>query len=433
MNRGAALLVALLVATSTVTMAAAGAAATTADGSSTTIETDAEVDGGTSLEADADASTETDATLTAQSSSDAGADSSAYAGANVAFDVQGDAITDYRVGGERTFASVAVQSQSEADSSSSGGLDGSLGLEAATNLNGAGLSVASQTQASAQITADSGATLSAHDTQRGTLVVESGGEAQYVEADLAAEAQASETENRVLVETGDRKGVFLVVGNGEVGVTDGNVTADLGANATLTFRSYAEGERDEGAKYEESLIAEGNAAVEVTAEQRSGELVTDAVTYGQETSANVSQTAKNRVDVTIDRAVHEGTVVMTTVSEEAVGSFENLSVRIDGEAAVKASSRSELESAIGSDQSRYMVVQDAQAEGQATVYIAVNHFSTRTATIDGGNGGSDDGTSGDDGGSGDGSTGSSGDSTPGFGVGGALVALVIGTGARIRR
>ncbi|WP_254761813.1 PGF-CTERM sorting domain-containing protein [Natrinema marinum] len=419
MNRGAALLVALLVATSTVTMAAAGAAATTAEESRTTIEADAEVDSGTGLETTADASTETETTLATQSD----ADGSAYAGANVAFDVEGDAITDYRVGGERTFASVAVQSQREADSSSSGGLDGSLGLEAATNLNGAGLSVASQTQASAQIRAESGATLSAHDTQRGTLVVESGDEAQYVEADLAAEAEASEEGERVRVETGDRQGVFLVVGDGEVGVADGNVTADLGANATLAFRSYADGERDERAQYEESLIAEGSAAVDVTAEQRDGELVTDAVTYGQETSANVSQSANNRVNVTIDRAVHEGTVVMTTVSEEAVGNLEDISVRIDGEAAVEASSKSELESAIGGDQSRYMVVQDAQAEGQATVYIAVNHFSTRTATIDGNGSGSDDSADGSSGGSGGDSSGASGDSTPGFGAGVAVIAI----------
>ncbi|WP_408957399.1 PGF-CTERM sorting domain-containing protein [Natrinema sp. 74] len=419
MNRGVALLVALLVAVSTVTMATASVAATIDDGSNTTIEADAEVDSGTSLETTADAETET--TLTTQSGSDAGAQSSAYAGATVAFDVQGDAITDYRVGGERTFASVAVQSQSETDSSSSGGLDGSLGLEAAANLNGAGLSVTSQTQASAQVTAESGATLSAHDTQHGTLVVESGGESQYVKADLAAEAQASEAGDRVLVETDNRTGVFLVVGDGKVGITDGNVTADLGANATLAFRSYAEGERDERAKYQESLIAEGNAAVSVTAQQRNGKLVTDAVTYGQETSANVSQTAENKVNVTIDRAVHKGTVVMTTVSEEAVGSLENLSVRINGEAAVKASSKSELESAIGGDQSRYMVVQDAQAEGQATVYIAVNHFSTRTVTIDGGSGA--DSGAGDDGSSGGDSSGGSGDSTPGFGVGVAIIAI----------
>ncbi|MGQ3411134.1 hypothetical protein ACT4ML_02580 [Natrinema sp. LN54] len=410
MNRGATLVIALLVATSTVTMAAAAGATptTTAAGSSTTTQSDA------------------------------------YAGANVEFDVQGDAIANYSVDGERTFSSVAVQSQSEADAGA--GLDASTGLEAVTDLNGAELSLATETQASAEIQADSGATLSAHDNQHGTLVVESGDEAQYVEADLGASAEAREDGDRVVVETDGREGAFLVVGDGEVTVSDGNVTADLGENATLAFRSYEEGERDERATYEESLIAEGNAAVEVTADHRDGETVSDAVTYGQETSAEAATTADGTVEMTVDRTTHTGTVVLTTVSEDAVGSLENLSVTVDGEAAVEASSKSDLEGAIGSDESRYMVVQDTQAEGQATVYVAVNHFSERTATIDGAsaqdgstdeNDSSDDETSTDeesaDGSAEDETDGSGDDSVPGFGAGAAVLALLTGVAARVRR
>ncbi len=408
MNRGATLLVALLVVASTVTMAAAAGAttSTTDTGSSTTAEGDA------------------------------------YAGTHVAFDVRGDAVTNYSVGGEQAFSSVAVQSQSETDAGA--GLDASTGLEAATNLNGAGLTLETGAQASAEIKADSGATLSAHDNRHGTLVVETGGEAQYVEAELGADAEAREDGDRVVVDTGEREGAFLVVGDGEVGVTDGNVTADLSENATLAFRSYAEGERDDRARYEESLIAEGAAAVEVTADRRDGETVTDAVTYGQETSAEVATTAEGQVKMTIDRTVHDGTVVVTTVSEEAVGSLENLSVTVDGEAAAEVDSRSELEGAIGSDRSRYMVVQDAEADGEATVYVGVNHFSERTATIDGtddGSGetsdgddsdGTDDGTADSDedetdaesGGGGE-TDGGSDDSVPGFGVGVATVAISI--------
>jgi len=439
MNRGTALLVALLVTTGTVAMAAAGAAATTVDGSTTI---DADADAGTDLEGTADGSTElnTSAELTTstdtETSADAGANSNADGGTTVAFELQGDAITDYRVDGEQTFATVAVQSQSETDSSSSGSLEGAVGLEAATNLDGAGLSLATETQASTEVQAASGATLSAHDTPRGTLVVESGDEAQYVKAELGADAEASENGDRVRVETDSREGVFLVVGDGEVGVTDGTVTADLSEDATLAFRSYAEGERDEHAQYEESLIAEGNAAIEVSAVERDGEIVSDAVSYGQETSATASQTAANQVNVTVDRAVHEGTVVMTTVSEDAVGSLENLTVRVDGEAAVEASSKSELEGAIGSDESRYMIVQDAGVDGQTTVYVAVNHFSTRTLTIDGngadGSNGSETETSSDDATEDDTNNGT-GDSMPGFGAGVALIALLIGAVARLHQ
>ncbi|SER12975.1 hypothetical protein [Natrinema salaciae] len=404
MNRGAPLLVALLVVASTVTMAAAaGAATTTETGSSTTTQSDA----------------------------------AAYAGAHVEFDVQGDAIANYSVDGDPTFSAVAVQSRSETDAGA--GLDADTDLEATTDLDGAGLSLETRAAASAEIAADSGATLSAHDNQRGTLVVESGDDAQYVEADLAANAEAREDGERVVVETDGRDGSFLVVGDGEVAVDEnGDVTAELGAGATLAFRSYEDGDRDDTAAYEESLIAEGSAAVEVTADRRDGETVTDAATFGRETSAEVATTANDTVEMTIDRTTHEGTVVLTTVSEEAVGSLENLSVAVGGEAAVEASSRTELESAIGGNESRYVVVQDTQAEGQATVYVAVNHFSERTVTIDSADGdGTANGSDGSDGSDGetdgDETDESDGDSVPGFGVGATLVAMLIGTAARLRR
>ncbi|ELZ19564.1 hypothetical protein C477_07838 [Haloterrigena salina JCM 13891] len=442
MNRGFAVIVALLLATSAVGAAfGAGAGASTGAESSTTT----------------DGETETASAATAGGE--------AYAGTHVAFDVEGDAVTDYRIGGDETFSSVAVQSTSEAGAGA--GLGAEVDLETLTTLEGAGLSLAAKSETNAEVRAESGATLSAHDTERGTLVVESGSESQYVRAELAANATASDEGDRVRVETGDHEGTFLVVGDGQVTVTDdGNVTAELAENATLTFRSYEDGERDESDEYEESLIADGNAAVEVHVEDRSGEAVGEAVTYGQETSAEVETEARDQVNVTIDRATHEGTVVLTTVSETAVGSLEDLEVRIDGEAATEVSSKSELEGAIGSDESRYMVAQQSEASAEATVYIAVNHFSERTATIDGADGDDSDdgadGTDGDDSGTddetdateNDGTTdgsesgadgetsdaddgeesdtgGDGGDGMPGFGAGAALIAALIGVGARV--
>ena len=434
MNRGAALLVALLMVTSAVGTAAGVSAATT-------------------------------------TTQDGTASSEAYAGAHVDFAVEGDAVTDYRVGGEETFSSVAVQSKSEADADAGVGLDASAGadLEAVNGLAGADLSLAARTETSARVQAESGATLSAHDNQRGSLVVRSGGESQYVEAELAAGAEAEENDNTVRVETDTREGVFLVVGDGNVTVNDeGNVTAELEGDAALTFRSYEDGERDENAEYEESLIADGKSAAEVHVEARDGETAKSAVTYGEETSAEVSQAAESRVEMTVERAHGEGTVVITTVSEEAVGSLEDIDVTVDGEAAVEASSTSELEAAAqGADKSHYMVAQSAEAQGEATVYIAFNHFSERTATIDGSSddggesAGGDDGDSsaetGDDseGGDGDdangaddaddgdadetaetdaGSESSAADNVPGFGVAIAVIAIAVaGLLARFER
>ncbi|GAB3677354.1 hypothetical protein GCM10028856_36540 [Halopiger thermotolerans] len=319
------------------------------------------------------------------------AEGKAYAGTHVDFAVDGDAIANYTIDGEEAFSSVAVQSQSDADATA--GLGADVSLEAMTDLRGAGLSLAAKTETNARVQADSGATLSAHDNRRGSLVVRSGGESQYVQAELGADAKAEQDGDKVRVETGSREGVFLVVGDGNVTVNEeGDVTAELASDAALTFRSYEDGERDESAEYEESLIADGKAAAEVHVEDRDGETATSAVAYGEQISANVTQAAESEVQMTVERAHSQGTVVITTVSEEAVGSLEDINVTVDGEAAVEADSKSELEAATqNADSSKYMVAQQAEANGEATVYIAFNHFSERTATIDGS--GSDDGGS----------------------------------------
>ncbi|RKD98359.1 PGF-CTERM sorting domain-containing protein [Halopiger aswanensis] len=433
-NRGATVLVVLLVAASTIGLAAgagAAGAATTQSGDGT---------------------------------SSTSADGEAYAGTHVDFAVDGDAIANYTIDGEEAFSSVSVQSQSDAGADA--GLGADISLETMTDLNGAGLSLAAQTETSAQVEAESGATLSAHDNQRGSLVVRSGGESQYVQAELGADATAEQDGDTVRVETGSNEGVFLVVGDGEVTVNDeGDVTAELASDAALTFRSYEDGERDEDAEYEESLIADGTAAAEVHVEDRDGETAKSAVAYGEDISAEVSQAAESQVEMTVERAHGEGTVVITTVSEEAVGSLEDIDVTVDGEAAVEASSKSELEAATqNADSSHYMVAQQAEAQGEATVYIAFNHFSERTATIDGSDdgGSTDDGSSDDETDSSDGTddesdtsttdsetqeetdttdsddettdeetgesesdSGGSGDSLPGFGVGVATIALSI--------
>ncbi|USZ71561.1 PGF-CTERM sorting domain-containing protein [Natronosalvus halobius] len=352
--------------------------------------------------------------------------SETYAGSHLEFEASGSALTNYAVGGETVFSSVAVDSQSNA------GVGGGAGIDLGTvvSLEGAGLSVSAESQTKTRIESESGATLSAHDNERGILVVRAGGDAQVVEAQLGENVQASAEGDgeRVFVEGDERNGVFLVIGDGDVTVNEeGNVAASLEGESTLVFRSYADGERTDETKSQEQLIADGSAAAEVYVEQRDGETVADAVTYGEDLTLEAKQEGERRVDVTVDRAIEEGTIVMTTVEEETVGTLEDLEVRVDGEAAAQASSHSELESAIGGEESAYMVSQHAEAEATATVYVAFNHFSERTASIDGS--GADDGSSDDD-------TGSSAESDglPGFGALGALLGL-LGTGvvARLRR
>lgn len=338
-----------------------------------------------------------------------------YSGAHVDFAVDGNAITNFSVGGEETFSEVRVQSQSGTD------LGTGLDLGAVVDIDGSSLSLSVTAQTSATIDAESGAELSAHDTERGHLVVSAGDSSQVVEANLAADASAETEGDAVVVSSGDRQGAFVVVGDGDVTVTeDGNVAAELASDSQLVFRSYAEGERDEQAKAEEAMIANGTATIDLYVEQRGDEVVSEAVTYGQETSADVSSSAKNRVEVTLDRSVSEGTIVLTTVSEEAVGSLENLSVAVDGEAAARASSASELRAGAAGEEPRYMITSHNEAKGEATVAVAIDHFSERTMTMSS--------TESDD----SGSTVSGSDSLPGFGALGALLGTLLAVGTRLR-
>jgi len=309
------------------------------------------------------------------------------ANGTVTFDIRGDAVANYTVDGERMLTSVQTESAAAYRSRLGAGANADVELSAVADLQGSSVGVAAESETRTEVRAQSGATLAAHNNSNGVLTVESD-EDHLVEAKLDDGTSANETsDGRVVVETSDgAAGVFLVAGDGAVTVAeDGDVTARVGENATLAFRAYPE-ERDAEAEMQERLVANGSAAVEAYATAEDGtESAHSTVTYGQETSANASETAAERVELTVDRATHEGTLVIAHVSEAAVGSLSNLSVTVDGEAAVRAESMAELRQATNDgDTSKYMVRQ--KADGEATVYVAVNHFSERNVAIEGDDG-----------------------------------------------
>ena len=348
------------------------------------------------------------------------ADSDAYAGTHVAFETSNAAVTNYSVGGETVFKNVSVDSQSEHESDT--GIGSSSGLSAVTNVSGLGLQLDVQTDTRAEIATEGSASMSAHDTERGILTIDAGGESQYVEVALAEEsnATAESDSEAVVVKSENRSGAFVVAGDGEVDVNDeGDVTAELGSDSTLVFRSYDDGERDEAAKEQEGLIANGTATAEVYADQQDGEQVADVATYGEDIAVETQAESEDRLEMTAERAQSEGTVIIATVSEAAVAgaeSADDLEVTVDGEAAAEASSYSELEGAIGGDQSRYMVTQSGEADASADVLVAINHFSERDVAVQSA---SADG-------------GALGDTVPGFGVGVSVVTLVSAAAARVR-
>ncbi|MCU4926257.1 hypothetical protein OB905_09715 [Halobacteria archaeon AArc-dxtr1] len=342
------------------------------------------------------------------------AESDGYAGAHVAFSASGDALTDYEIDGDRQFENVTVASQSDHHAEAGGGLS----LDAVANLSGLGLELAAESETRADVATEGSASIAAHDTDRGILTVDAGGESQYVEVALANESEAEADGDVVVVDSENRTGAFVVAGDGEVTVSDdGNVTADLDGDSTLVFRSYDDGERDDDAKEQEQLIADGTATAEIYVEERNGERVADVATYGHDVAVDAHGESEERVEMTVERAQHEGTIVITTVSEaavEAAGSAEELVATVDGEVAAEASSQSDLEAAIGGEESAYMVQQSA--DGSADVLVAVNHFSERDVAVESADSGGDGGL----------------DDVSGFGVGVTVLALLSAMGARLR-
>ena len=160
----------------------------------------------------------------------------------------------------------------------------------------------------------------------------------------------------------------------------------------------------------------------------------DGVDSGsQNTTVETAETAEGEVTLAVERTTHEGTVLVTSVSEKALNASEDLEVAVDGEAAVEAETHTQLKSAVGSDQSRYVVESagSASADASADVLVAVNHFSERTVSMQSASDeqttdeSSDETTQAgmDDETMSDGDDGSSG-STPGFTATASVVALL---------
>ena len=347
----------------------------------------------------------------------------AYSGTHVSFATGESAIVGYAVGGDTVASAVEVQSASQVESNLGIGVGGDLG--AVTDFAGAALSMDATAQASASVRAESGATITASDHRHGTLLVDAEDD-QYVSLGLNASSEAETTgDGRVLVTTDSgTTAAVMVVGEGNATVNDdGNVTATVAAESRLVVRSYSD-DRTEDDERTERLIANGTAAAEVYVDQRDGEQVNGTITYDSDTEVTVDAESESAVNVTIDRAEHQGKVVIASASQFEAES-DDLTVRVDGQAAAQASSYSELRAAAdGGSTSKYMVRNSASAEADAEVLVAVNHFSERSVSVTEDDGSSDDSESGDDSssdGTDDGSTGS-GDG-PGFGIVAALLSL----------
>lgn len=342
-----------------------------------------------------------------------------YTGTHVAFETTDSGVVDYTVGNQVVLESVAVQSTERAGVG--------LSLSAVTSLPSAAVSIDQTSETQATMTSESGAEMTANDNSRGILVVRASGSGQYVMANLSGESNASQADDdRVVVTTAEgSQGTFIVVGDGRVTVNDeGNVTAKLGEDGRLVYRQY-DGERTKSDKEQEELIASGSAAAEVylqDAGDDGNETTANVVNYSDDTTVKVTERSRNTVNMTVDRTETEGRVIITSVSDRTFESAEDIQVAVDGEAAARANSYSDLAAATqGGAQSKYLVEQSSGAQAGAEVVVGINHFSERTVTMTSGEDGTTATATGTDDGEDDteGTTGT----VPGFGVAAMLAAL----------
>lgn len=386
------------------------------------------------------------------------AQQNAYAGSHVAFETTSNAVVDYEVDGEQTIESVRVQSQSETESNL--GIGASVDVVTSADIAGAALSLGAQTDAKAAMTTESGARIEGHDNTHGTLLVTAEEESQYVAVNLSESSEARQvSDDRVVFTTENgTEATAMVVGDGNVTVSEaGNLTASLAQDSRLAVRTYSD-ERTSEDESEEEMIVDGTAAASVYLMEQSEGQVTDTVNYTQDTTVDVQQRSQSRVNMTVSRSAEEGRVVITHLSNETVETAEDLEVRVDGEAAVRASSYTEVRQATnGGDGSKYVVRSAGSASATTDVVLGINHFSTRAVTMGSGDetssddetesatdteteSSSDDETESNDetenasgnegdGGSAETTTGSG----PGFGIVGGLLALIGGSGLAMRR
>ena len=317
----------------------------------------------------------------ASSGSQASAESESYAGTHLSFVTTDDALAEYTVEGDQLIGSVEVESS--ADAEQRGLLGAGVDLATVTSLQASALAVSASSKSSVHLESETGASIEAHDSQRGHLLVHAEGEGQLVKATVNGDAQAEQESDAKVVVTKDdgTQGTFIVIGDGEVTVNEeGNVTAELAQDARLVYQQYDD-ERDEEDERREELIANGTAAAEVYVTvdaEAEGEMVSDVVEYGQDTTVEVVTTTENEVRMTAERTESEGRIVITSVSEQAMETASGLEVTVDGEAATHVESMSELEAAAdGGDNAAYMVRHASTADASAEVLVAVNHFSER--------------------------------------------------------
>lgn len=182
---------------------------------------------------------------------------------------------------------------------------------------------------------------------------------------------------------------------------NGNVVTSLDRRSTLVYRQY-DGNRSESERTQERLIANGTAVAEIYVQpapddgqqddgddqqdggdgQQADRVVAHVVNYSRDTTVRVIHTGRNRVNTTVERSTDAGKVVITTLSKEAFESTEDVRVTVDGEAAARAATYSDVVAATrGGATSKFLVRSSTSTRASVDVVVGITSFSARNVAI----------------------------------------------------
>lgn len=219
--------------------------------------------------------------------------------------------------------------------------------------------------------------ISAHDNANGLLKFKAENDTTMsIELPESATIE-KESDKKITVGSDGTEGTLMISGQGHLSVEDGTIIVELEKNSQLVFKAYP-GEKDSGDEEIEDGIISGNLSAEIQV-LGDGD-ITDSVEYSTEVEIKSVSVTEDDITVTVDSATEiSKTIVITIDNNELPADPSELSIKVDGEATVKASSTGELYATETSDISKSMVV---KGETETKVFVAVNHFSERTVTIE---------------------------------------------------
>jgi len=236
---------------------------------------------------------------------------------------------------------------------------------------------------------------------------------------LAGNATASAvngTTNEVRVSVGSTHGHILASGNGTIVLVGQDVTVTLGPNDKAMFRAHPNMGQAKTLHEQNRAFRMAKLGAVVNLVNVDGDAVTDSEDVDVETEAQ--EVSHGHVKLVARGNVHGNRVIFLTVDSETldVHAIARIHVTVGGAAAANATNASAVQDAMGA------AVFVTETDGSVQLIINVPHFSDQTIEVQ---------QAGSTGGAGA-SGGETKTGTPGFGLVGLLVALVVVAAVRRR-